>query len=105
MPGTRRDIAICRAEILDAGLHELDIDGVLNAADFTFRNLAQIWDSLLIDDRQRFQRVLFPGGLAYSAEQGFGTAATSPVTNVLQQNPEGASTLARPPGVEPGLPG
>ena len=106
-PGTPTGsvIAICKAQILDAALDELDIEGVLNAADFMLRNLSTIWDSLLIDDRQRFQRVLFPDGLPYSEEQGFGTLVTSPVVNVLQRKSAGDDKVARPRGVEPRLPG
>jgi len=95
------EIAICRVEIHDAQLDELDIDGVLNAAEYMFSNLAVLWDSMELNNRQRFQLVLFPSGLAYSMKDKYGTNVTSPVFNVLQNKSEGNSRMARPRGIEP----
>lgn len=92
--------ALARVQAHDSELEELDIEGVLNCAEYMFRNTAAIWDKLDLDNRQRFQRVLFPSGLTYSMTGGFGTCASSPIINVLQQESDGKSTVARPRRVE-----
>lgn len=90
------DIAVCRVEAHDAQLDQLDIEGVMNTADYLIRNMTTIWDKLDLDNRQRFQTVLFPAGLAYSKVVGFGTDVTSPFINMIQQNSGGESQLAPP---------
>ena len=65
-----------------------------------------LWDKFRrVEDKQRFQKILFPDGLAYSASSGFGTAVNSPIVNVIEQETAEDSGLARPRGVEPRLPG
>lgn len=94
------ETAITRVQAHDSELDELDIEGVLNCAEYMFRNTVLILDKLDLDNRQRFQRVLFPSGLAYSMAEGFGTGASSPIINVIQQKQDVYSRLARPRRVE-----
>ncbi len=94
------EIAITRVQAHDSELDELDIEGVLNCAEYMFRNTVLILDKLDLDNRQRFQRVLFPSGLAYSMAEGFGTGASSPIINVIQQKQDVYFRLARPRRVE-----
>lgn len=90
------DIAVCRVEAHDAQLDRLDIEGVMNTAEYVTRNMTTIWDKLDIDNRQRFQAVLFPDGLTYSKTERFGTEVTCPFINTLRQNLDDASQLAPP---------
>jgi hypothetical protein len=61
--------------------------------------MREIWDRLGIEWRQRFQKTVFPDGLAYTSEKGFGTVASSRFINILRSVDEGKSQMARPPGV------
>ena len=70
-----------------------------------FRHMREIWDRLGIEWRQRFQKTVFPEGLGYTSDKGFGTVVSSSFINILCAPEEGKSPMARPPGVEPGLPG
>ncbi len=56
--------------------------------------MARLWLELSLDQKQRLQKVLFPGGLSFSSERGFGTAAISNVFNALQHFEGGKSSLA-----------
>ncbi len=95
------EVAVARVQAHDSELDELDIEGVLTCAVYLFRNTSAILDKLDLDNRQRFQRVLFPSGVAYSMAEGFGTHVTSSFINVLRQNPGADAPMARLRGVEP----
>jgi hypothetical protein len=70
-----------------------------------FRHMREIWDRMGIEWRQRFQKTVFPDGLSYTSEKGFGTTTTSLYINALRAKEQEESQLARPRGVEPRLPG
>ena len=53
--------------------------------------------------RLRFQRLVYPEGLAFDGET-FGTAATAPVFGLLEAAAAGKKGLASPTGFEPVLP-
>ena len=56
-----------------------------------------------LDQKQRFQRILFPDGLEFDGKE-FGTALTSPIFRYLQSfQPANEEVVART-GFEPVLP-
>ena len=70
------------------------------------QNAGRLWYNMeSIDYRQRLQRALFPGGLAYRADEGFGTAAKSYPVETLREFSVDAERMAPPTGLEPVLPG
>ena len=99
------DIAVLKADRQYAAMEEDDIQGILNAATHTLRNAQRIWFALSGENQVRFQRVLFPDGLAYSPETGFGTAANHWLFNSLQEIQVEKLQVAPPSGFEPLFPG
>ncbi len=80
-------------EVYDARLEELDIEAALNYATNALGNAAKFWAQCSADQKQTFQRVLFPEGLVFEAE-GYRTATTSIAFSYLQGISEGKSSLA-----------
>ena len=99
------EIALLRSQHHDAELDEFNVEAVLNLAGHYLANARVIWEQMDVEYRQRFQKVLFPSGLVYSREEGFGTSATSPITKLLGEIPPANSGMAPPTGFEPVLPG
>ncbi len=98
------EIAIAEGEAHQAKLEALDVEGAFNFARYLASNPARIWMEMNLDQKQRFQKVLFPAGLPF-LEGRFGTAATCIFFKVLQEATAPESRLASPRGFEPLLPG
>ncbi|MCK4373378.1 MAG: hypothetical protein KAW61_09525, partial [candidate division Zixibacteria bacterium] len=60
----------------------------------------KLWATASLDNRQRFQSFIFPGGITYFGGS-FGTAETSIIFNVLGGKSVEKSNLVTPTGVEP----
>ena len=94
------DIALAQLDVHDAKLEELDIEAALNYATSALQNAAKFWIQCSSDQKQNFQRVLFPEGLVFDGES-YRTAPTCIAFNYLQGISEGKSSLASRMGVEP----
>jgi hypothetical protein len=69
----------------DAGAaDDLEIDAVLQFAQRMLLNPVEFWRTASLDQRQRFQRVLCPEGIAVSGQGIVGTPVTSRIFNLLQ---------------------
>ena len=81
---------------------ELDVEAITNFAESVLTDAARLWQEMKPDQQQRFQKVLFPKGVQYSAGV-YRTAQTCIMFNDLQpeelQNPH----LVALPGIEPGF--
>ena len=86
-------------EIYDAKLEELDIEAALNYATNALLNAAKLIQCSS-DQKQTFQRVLFPEGLEFNGES-YRTATTCIAFSYLQEISSGESSLASRTGVEP----
>jgi site-specific DNA recombinase len=71
----REDIALAEMDCGDAKLEELDVLGVLAFAEHALTNASRLWLDASLDQKQRFQSVMFPDGLRFDGEE-FGTAVT-----------------------------
>ena len=98
------EINDAKSALLEAASNEEQIDELLDFAQRVLRDPAGLWARASLDLRQRLQRVLFPGGLAYSAHEGFGTEQSPSFFNVLAVMEADNSRLASPTGFEPVLP-
>ncbi len=96
------EIAFAEIEAHSAKLEAFDIESALNFAQHLVRNASRLWVEMNLDQRQRFQKVLFPKGLSFS-EGKFGTAETCIFFNMLQESTAPESSLASPTGFEPVL--
>jgi site-specific DNA recombinase len=94
------EIALVDLEIYDTKLEELDLEAALNFAMNALSNAAQFWSQCSPDQKQRFQRVLFPDGLVFEGES-YRTATTCIAFSYLEGISEGKSSLASRTGIEP----
>lgn len=86
-----------------ADIDEMDRDAALNFATNALSNTAQFWIQRSNDQKQRFQRVLFPKGLIFDGES-CRTAETCLAFSYVQTISSGDSSLASRTGIEPVLP-
>ncbi len=94
------DIAAAEMELRDAELAQCNVELVLSFAEHVLSNAGRLWSEANLDQKQRFQRVLFPQGLPFS-NGIFGTAETSLIFNLLQPPAAEKSSLVTPTGFEP----
>ena len=88
------------AELSEAIVDHLDMEGLLAFAEHLITNAARLWIAVGIDQKQQLQQVLFPEGLKFDGER-FGTAVTCLPFKQLAATGELESTLASPSGFEP----
>jgi site-specific DNA recombinase len=53
---------------------ELEKEAIVDVAVSFMANAGRLWKLANLEDRQRFQKMLYPDGISYSAAEGFGTA-------------------------------
>ena len=100
------ELLILKAGRAEAEIEEGRTEAVLDYAGHMFANARRIWEGLTdLNDRQRFQRVLYPDGVSFTNESGYQTPANAPVTRICEVVGAGASVLAPPSGFEPLFPG
>jgi len=99
------DIALVKSQMNDAKLDEFAVEEALNNAEFVLTNPERLWIDASVEIRQRFQKLLFPEGLSYTKEDGFGTGVSSSVYELLGTFGTDVSALAPPRGIEPLFPG
>ena len=59
--------------------------------------MPEIWGRLGMESRLQFQNAVFPEGLTFTVENGFGTTASSPFLKVLRADEAEESPMARHP--------
>jgi site-specific DNA recombinase len=96
-----QEIALARMELHDKQIEEIDIEGVLGFAENIILDARRLWTEGTLDQRQRLQKVLFPSGVTYSNQAGFGTKETSLFFRWLALVQEKKDNLASPTGFEP----
>lgn len=97
-------ITLAEMELNDAKLDELDVEAVLNFSQHLILNAARLWTEFSLEQKQRFQKILFPQGVQFS-EGAFRTAATCLIFSMLQQTEAQKERMVAPRGFEPLLPG
>ena len=106
-------IAIRKAELTieRTGLRngELDKEEIIDYAIKFITDAAAVWREATLDNKQRFQRMIFPKGIKYDFSIGFGTAEISPLYRFMHiqkgANAPEKSSMVIPRGFEPRLPG
>lgn len=68
----------------NAEIDELAVEGILAFAERVLPRAADLWLQSSLDQRQRFQQLSFPGGMAFDGSAFVGTAATAPAFNYLR---------------------
>ena len=96
------DIAIAEMELREANIDTLDAEEVLDFGLNVLINASNLWKTASLDDKQRYQQVLFPEGLEYS-DESYRTTATCLLFNELEVSSEEKEELVALPGIEPGF--
>jgi hypothetical protein len=87
------EVALTELEIYETKLEELDLEAALNFAMSALSSSAAFWNQCSSDQKQRFQRILFPSGLVFDGES-YRTAPTCIAFSYLKGISEGKSSLA-----------
>jgi len=96
-----REIALAQMALHDAKLEELDVAGLLDFAAHVLNHAGRLWLESPLDQKQRLQKVLFPAGVTYSRDTGFGTTETSAIFRFLRTVSHQNEREASPTGFEP----
>jgi hypothetical protein len=76
----REELTLARIGQLD----ELDVEGILAFAERVLPRAADLWVQASLEQRQRFQQLFFPGGIAFDGNGFVRTAVTAPAFSCLR---------------------
>jgi hypothetical protein len=80
----REELTLVRIESHSGQLEELDVEGILAFAERVLPRAADLWVQASLDQRQRFQQLFFPDGIAFDGNRCVGTGATAPAFSYLR---------------------
>ena len=92
-------LALARMELHDTEVEELDVEGLLGFAAHLLTNASRLWLALDLDQKLRFQSVLFPSGVTFDGES-FRTPETSSIFNYLRALSAENGNVASPTGLD-----
>ena len=98
----RQELTLLRMDRHASEIDELDVEGILAFAERILPRAADLWVQSSLDQRQRFQQLFFPEGVAFDGYDFVRTAATAPAFSYLQPVAVGNEGVVGPPGFEPG---
>jgi site-specific DNA recombinase len=95
------EVAFVMSDLHVEVMEERELKGVLDFAEHVIKNPARAWAEFNLDQKQRFQKIVFPEAVEFDREQGFGTPSTSLIFRYLRQIQAGESNMAPQRGFEP----
>ena len=98
----RQDLTLVRIDRHASEIDELDVEGILAFAERILPRAADLWVQSSLDQRQQFQQLFFPEGIAFDGDDFVRTAVTAPAFSYLQPVAVGNEGVVGPPGFEPG---
>jgi site-specific DNA recombinase len=98
----KAEIEAIQDEIRSTEMENIELERVLTFADSIILRPTRLWVESSLDQRQRLQKTLFPGGIEFDGKE-FGTAITSLFFNLIEADPNDSWGLASPTGFEPVL--
>ncbi len=81
----REELTLVRIEHHAGQLEELDVEGILAFAERILPRAADLWVQASLEQRQRFQQLFFPDGIAFDGNRFVGTGATAPAFSYLRE--------------------
>src|SRR5215475_7290840 len=96
----REELTLARIDRHSGQLEEVDVERILAFADRMPR-AADLWVQASLDQRQRFQQLFFPDGIAFDGNRFIATGATAPAFSYLREIRPGNEGLVDQTGVEP----
>ena len=97
-------MATIKISMSENRIDQLDIEATLTFANNFIANLGRQWFEASPALRQRFQRLVFPEGITYNREKGFGTAKLGYIYEQNRIFLSGKSPVVDPAGIEPASP-
>ncbi len=82
----REELTVARIERRSGQLEELDVEGILAFAERILPRAADLWVQASLDQRQRFQQLFFPDGIAFDGNRFVGTGANAPAFSYLRKS-------------------
>jgi hypothetical protein len=97
----REELTLARIDRHSGQLEELDVEGILAFAERVLPRAADLWVQASLEQRQRFQQLFFPEGIAFDGNRFVGTAVTPPAFSYLRLIEGGNEGLVDLTGVVP----
>ncbi|MBA2353456.1 MAG: recombinase zinc beta ribbon domain-containing protein [Acidobacteria bacterium] len=97
----REELTLLRMDRHATELDELDVEGILAFAERVLPRAADLWVQASLEQRQRFQQLFFPEGMAFDGHGFVGTAVTAPAFYYLQPIEGCNERLVDLTGIEP----
>jgi hypothetical protein len=97
----REELTLARIDRHSGQLEELDVEGILAFAERVLPRAADLWVQASLDQRQRFQQLFFPDGIAFDGNRFIGTGATAPAFSYLREIRTENEDLVDQTGIEP----
>jgi len=94
----RQEVTSLRMERHASEIEELHVEGILAFAERILPRAADLWVQSSLDQRQQFQQLFFPEGIAFDGHDFVRTAVTAPAVSYLRP---AAVKLVGPPGFAP----
>ena len=80
----REELTLARIDRHSGQLDELDVEGILAFAERVLPRAADLWVQASLEQRQRFQQLFFPEGIAFDGNRFVRTAVTAPAFSYLR---------------------
>ena len=80
----RGELTLTRIDRHSGQLEELDVEGILAFAERILPRASDLWVQASLDQRQRFQQLFFPDGIAFDGKGFVGTGVTAPAFSYLR---------------------
>jgi site-specific DNA recombinase len=97
----RQELTLARIDRHSGQLDELDVEGILAFAERVLPRAADLWVQASLEQRQRFQQLFFPEGIAFDGKSLVRTGATGPAFSYLQPIEGGNERVVDLTGIEP----
>ena len=85
----REELTLARIDRHSGQLDELDVEGILAFAERVLPRASDLWVQSSLEQRQRFQQLFFPDGIAFDGNGFVRTAVTAPAFSYLGGTEEG----------------
>ena len=97
----REELTLARIDRHSGQLEELDVEGILTFAERILPRAADLWVQASLDQRQRFQQLFFPDGIAFDGRGLIRTGVTAPAFSYLRRIENEKERLVDQTGIEP----
>lgn len=90
-----------KISVSESKIKQYDLEEALEYTKSFIGNLGGRWRDMSPSLKSRFQKLVFPYGIPYSRQTGFGTAKLGSIYEINRQCDGDLSTLVDPTGIEP----